>query len=111
MIIFANFYWKNSAAFTRTLACMSKYSDELFINAISNSVTFSATNASLSAYCRFTYDRSFFTRFNVGGDRNMRDALPDEDDAETASGQLCVQVSFLRVKRLLLTQRVNCSPY
>lgn len=76
---------------------MSKYSDELFINAISNSVTLSATNASLSAYCRFTYDRNFFTRFNVGN-RDVRDALPDMDDAEqteTAAGQLCVQVHFL----------------
>jgi hypothetical protein len=25
----------------------------------------------------------------------MRDALPDMDDTETASGQLCVQVTFL----------------
>ena len=97
MIISPTFHAKISAAFTRTLACMSKYSDELFINATSNSVMFSATNASLSAYCRFTFDRSFFTRFNVG-DRDMRDALPDMDDTErteTASGQLCVQVYFL----------------
>lgn len=96
-------------SFTRTLACMSKYSDELFINAISNSVTFSATNASLSAYCRFTYDRSFFTRFNIG-DRDVRDALPDMDDTErtqTASGQLCVQPLLTILKHKTLEKTLD----
>ncbi|KAF8488856.1 Rad9-domain-containing protein [Russula emetica] len=65
-------------SFTRSLVCMSKYSDELFINALPNSVSFSATNTSLSAYCRFTYERSFFTKFNVGD----RDGIPDLDDTE-----------------------------
>jgi cell cycle checkpoint control protein RAD9A len=88
---------------------MSKYSDELFINAISNSVTFSATNASLSAYCRFTYDRSFFTRFNIG-DRDVRDALPDMDDTErtqTASGQLCVQPLLTILKHKTLEKTLD----
>ncbi|KAH9175916.1 Rad9-domain-containing protein [Lactarius sanguifluus] len=88
---------------------MSKYSDELFINAISNSVTFSATNASQSAYCRFTYDRSFFTRFNVG-DRSMRDALPDMDDMEriqSASGQLCVQPLLTILKHKTLEKTLD----
>ncbi|KAH9004572.1 Rad9-domain-containing protein [Lactarius hatsudake] len=88
---------------------MSKYSDELFINAISNSVTFSATNASQSAYCRFTYDRSFFTRFNVG-DRNMRDVLPDTDDTErtqSASGQLCVQPLLTILKHKTLEKTLD----
>jgi len=68
-------------SFTRSLACMSKYSEELYINAIPNSVSFSATNTSLSAYCRFTYDRNFFTKFNVG-DRDLRDGIPELDDTE-----------------------------
>jgi hypothetical protein len=87
-------------AFTRALTCISKYSQELFINAMPNSVSFSATNASLSAYCRFTYDRSFFTKFNIG-DTNMRDGIPDLDDMEqvhTVTGQLYVQVFPLRMK-------------
>jgi hypothetical protein len=91
---FANLQGKHFPAFTRALACMSKYSEELFINAMSNSVSFSATNTSLSAYCRFTYDRNFFTKFNIG-DGNVRDRIPDIDDMEqsqTVSGQLCVQV-------------------
>jgi cell cycle checkpoint control protein RAD9A len=72
---------------------MSKYSEELYINAIPNSVSFSATNTSLSAYCRFTYDRNFFTKFNVG-DRDLRDGIPELDDTEqsqTVAGQLRVQ--------------------
>lgn len=90
---------------------MSKYSDELFINAISNSVSFSATNASLSAYCRFTYDRSFFTRLNVG-DRNTRDPLPDTDDTDsertqTAAGQLCVQPLLTILKHKTLEKTLD----
>ncbi|KAI0299267.1 Rad9-domain-containing protein [Russula brevipes] len=91
-------------SFTRALACMSKYSDELFINAMPNSVVFSATNTSLSAYSRFTYDRSFFTKFNVG-DRNTRESISELDDTEqppTVTGQLCVQplLAILRHKTL-----------
>ncbi|KAI0286020.1 Rad9-domain-containing protein [Russula aff. rugulosa BPL654] len=91
-------------SFTRSLVCMSKYSEELFINALPNSVSFSATNTSLSAYCRFTYERSFFTKFNVG-DSNLRDVIPDLDDTEqsqTVTGQLCVQplLAILKHKAL-----------
>jgi cell cycle checkpoint control protein RAD9A len=85
---------------------MSKYSEELYINAMPNSVAFSATNTSLSAYCRFTYDRNFFTKFNVG-DRDLRDGIPDLNDTEqsqTVTGQLRVQVLPLRRRMYFLTQ-------
>ena len=92
---------------------MSKYSDELYINAMRNSVAFSATNTSLSAYCRFTYDRNFFTKFNVG-DRNVRDEILDLDDTEqeqAVSGQLCVQVLPLRKEMTcFLTQQCPSQP-
>jgi len=88
--VFANLHGKHSPAFTRALACMAKYSEELFINAVSNSVSFSATNTSLSAYCRFTYDRGFFTKYNVG-EGSVRDGNPEIDDdmeqTQTVSGQ------------------------
>ncbi|KAI0306022.1 Rad9/Ddc1, partial [Multifurca ochricompacta] len=91
-------------AFTRALACMSKYSEEFFINATLNSVSFSATNASLSAYCRFTYDGNFFTKFNIR-DRGAGDGAPDLDDTDhmqTVTGQLCVQplLAILKHKNL-----------
>jgi cell cycle checkpoint control protein RAD9A len=90
---------------------MSKYSDELYINGMPNSVSFSSTNTSLSAYCRFTYDRNFFTRFNVG-DRNVRDGIPDLDTEQqpTVTGQLCVQVLPLGRKLRLLTEQVLLQP-
>ncbi len=90
---------------------MSKYSEELFINALPNSVLFSATNTSLSAYCRFTYERSFFTKFNVGD----RDGIPDLDDTEqsqTVTGQLCVQVLSSAEENVLpYSTKVYCSRY
>ncbi|KAH9975790.1 Rad9/Ddc1 [Lactifluus volemus] len=91
-------------AFTRALTCMSKYSEELFINAMPDSVSFSATNASLSAYCRFTYDRSFFAKFNIGNEI-MGEGISDLDDTEqtqTVAGQLCVQplLAILKHKSL-----------
>lgn len=114
LIILPIFHGKLSPAFTRSLVCMSKYSEELFINALPNSVSFSATNTSLSAYCRFTYERSFFTKFNVG-DRNLRDGIPDLDDTErsqTVTGQLCVQVLSSAVENVLpYSTKVYCSRY
>ena len=89
---------------------MAKYSEELFINAVSNSVSFSATNTSLSAYCRFTYDRGFFTKYNVG-EGNVGDGIPEIDDdmeqAQTVAGQLCVQVPPLRVKAYFLPYSIR----
>ncbi|KAI9464830.1 Rad9-domain-containing protein [Russula earlei] len=91
-------------SFTRALACVSKYSEDLFINAAPNSVTFSATNSSLSAHCRFTYHRPFFTKFNVR-DRGMSvgDGIRDLDEqSQTIIGQLCVQplLAILKHKNL-----------
>ncbi|KAH9967426.1 Rad9/Ddc1, partial [Russula dissimulans] len=87
--------------FTRALACMSKYSEELFINAAPNSVSFSATNTSLSAYSRFTYDSTFFTKFTVGMGDEIR-GLDDTEQSQTVVGQLHVQplVAILRHKNL-----------
>ena len=101
-------------AFTRALSCMSKYSEELFINAMPNSVSFSATNASLSAYCRFTYDRSFFAKFNIGNEV-MGEGISDLDDmeqAQTVAGQLCVQVFSSSDEKRVSSLIERChSPY
>jgi cell cycle checkpoint control protein RAD9A len=105
--VFANLHGKQSPAFTRALACMAKYSEELFINAEASSVSFSATNTSLSAYCRFTYDRGFFTKYNLG-EGSVRDGDPEIGDGmeqtQTVSGQLCVQVPPPQVKAYFPTQ-------
>ncbi|KAI0272404.1 Rad9-domain-containing protein [Gloeopeniophorella convolvens] len=96
-------------SFTRALTCMSKYSEELSIGATPDSISFSATNTSLSAYCRFSYDRSFFIRYNVG-DRSVRDAVPELDNTEqtqTVTGQLCVQPLLAILKHKTLEKTVD----
>ena len=52
--------------FSRALNYLSKYGDELSIYATSEFLSFSATNSSKSAYCRFKYDRPFFSRYRLG---------------------------------------------
>ncbi|KAJ7593908.1 Rad9-domain-containing protein [Mycena floridula] len=56
-------------SFTRALTCISKYGDEMCIYATSEDISFSATNSSKSAYCRFRYDRQFFTKYSLGVSR------------------------------------------
>lgn len=41
----------------------------------SDSLTFSATNSTFSAYCRFKYNRQFFTRFRVAADSQAEGSL------------------------------------
>ncbi|KAG5647049.1 hypothetical protein DXG03_001419 [Asterophora parasitica] len=53
------------AAFTKALTCLSKYGDELSIYATSDSLALSATNSSKSAYCRFKYERLFFSKYSI----------------------------------------------
>ncbi|KAH7927158.1 hypothetical protein BV22DRAFT_1061582 [Leucogyrophana mollusca] len=52
--------------FLRALTCLSKYGDELVIHADSNYFSLSATNSSLSAYCRFKFSKRFFSKYRVG---------------------------------------------
>ncbi|KAI0330901.1 hypothetical protein GY45DRAFT_1302015 [Cubamyces sp. BRFM 1775] len=50
---------------TRALTCLSKFGDELTIIATPETFALSATNQSMSAYGRFKYARSFFSRYRV----------------------------------------------
>lgn len=78
-------------AFTRALNCLLKYSEELTINATPQTLTLSAVNSSKSAYCRFNYDASFFSRYNVGSSV----ARPSSQVEETlpVKGQLLTKVA------------------
>ncbi|KAG5221467.1 Rad9-domain-containing protein [Salix suchowensis] len=49
-------------AFTKALHCLSKYGDDLTIHATDECLTLSTTNSSMSAYCRFKYERQFFSK-------------------------------------------------
>src|SRR5882762_4117195 len=82
------------AAFTRALTCLSKYGDDLSIYATPDVLSFSATNSSLSAYCRFRYGRQFFVKYCVG-DKNSQTELDmgDVRETRTVTGQLLTKAS------------------
>ncbi|KAG6885925.1 hypothetical protein C0993_007943, partial [Termitomyces sp. T159_Od127] len=67
--------------FTKALTCLSKYGDELSLYATPDSLSLSATNSSKSAYCRFKYEKLFFTRYGLNATNENRD-----DDFESAMG-------------------------
>ncbi|KAJ3984736.1 Rad9-domain-containing protein [Lentinula detonsa] len=52
--------------FTRALACLSRYGEELCIYASSETLSLFCTNSSKSAYCRFNFNKEFFSRYRVG---------------------------------------------
>ena len=51
-------------------------------------LSLSATNSAKSAYCRFKYDRRFFSRYKLGTSR-----VDGEDSPENVTGQLLTKVS------------------
>ncbi|KAJ4468129.1 Rad9-domain-containing protein [Lentinula aciculospora] len=52
--------------FTRALACLSRYGEELCIYASSETLSLFCTNSSKSAYCRFKFNKEFFSKYRVG---------------------------------------------
>ncbi|KAI0369203.1 hypothetical protein BV20DRAFT_1021341 [Pilatotrama ljubarskyi] len=77
---------------TRALACLSKFGEELTIIATPETFALSSTNQSLTAYGRFKYARSFFSKYRVAG-------LPSDDDLEevpTITGQIVIK-PFLQI--------------
>ncbi|KAF8972991.1 Rad9-domain-containing protein [Flammula alnicola] len=80
--------------FTKALTCLSKYGDELSIYATPEFLSLSATNSSKSAYCRFKYDRHFFSKYRLGA---PKDGWDDEiQEIENVTGQLMTK-SFLSI--------------
>lgn len=69
------------AAFTRAISCLARYGDELTICAYPDYFSFSATNSAKSAFCRFKYEKEFFSRYKVGRPRR-RDEMDEEGDIE-----------------------------
>ncbi|KAI0704254.1 Rad9-domain-containing protein [Cytidiella melzeri] len=49
----------------KALTCLAKYGEDVVMYTTSESLTFSATNMTASAYCRFKYNRPFFSRFHA----------------------------------------------
>src|SRR6267154_891796 len=75
-------------AFIRALICLSRYGDDVVIYADSEHLSLSATNSSLSAYCRFKYGRRFFSRYK------FRDGVA-RDGIDDVKGQLLAKVCLL----------------
>ncbi|KAJ7188321.1 Rad9-domain-containing protein [Mycena filopes] len=80
--------------FTRALACLSRYGEDLAIYATPDSISLSTTNSSKSAYSRFKYGRQFFSKYSVGGARSNT----EEDEEVAVTGQLLTK-SLLSILR------------
>ncbi|PPQ84592.1 hypothetical protein CVT25_015795 [Psilocybe cyanescens] len=82
-------------ALTRALTCLSKYGDELSVYATSDFLSLSSTNSSKSAYCRFKYERQFFSRYKLtASDENVLGS--EAEDNQNVTGQLMTK-SFLSI--------------
>ncbi|KDR75080.1 hypothetical protein GALMADRAFT_69752 [Galerina marginata CBS 339.88] len=82
---------------TRALTCLSKYGDELSIYATPEFLSLSSTNSSKSAYCRFKYERQFFSRYRLGTSASGNHDWENEvDESQNVTGQLMTK-SFLSI--------------
>ncbi|KXN90855.1 Cell cycle checkpoint control protein RAD9A [Leucoagaricus sp. SymC.cos] len=79
-----------SPAFTRAINCLAKYGDELTICAYPDCFSLSSTNSAKSAYCRFKYEKEFFSRYRVGKPRRREELneMDESEDVQLAKGQL-----------------------
>ncbi|KAJ3552577.1 hypothetical protein NM688_g4080 [Phlebia brevispora] len=68
---------------TRALTCMSKFGDDVTLVATSDKLMLSTTNSSMSAFCRFKFDRDFFSRYKC-----TNEPLQPLDDDMRVMGQL-----------------------
>ncbi len=74
---------------TRALTCLSKFGEEVILVATPETLALSSTNSSNSAYGRFKYPRSFFSKYRVDA------ALVDDDGGTVSiSGQIATKVRF-----------------
>ena len=83
-----------SAAFTRAVNCLARYGDELVICAYPDYFSLSTTNSAKSAYCRFKYEKEFFSRYKAG----KRRSEINEDDlngVQMVTAQLLTKVAIL----------------
>ncbi|KAF4567626.1 hypothetical protein EYR40_006627 [Pleurotus pulmonarius] len=83
--------------FTKALHCLSKYGDDLTMHATDECLTLSTTNSSMSAYCRFKYERQFFNKYTLGSHGST---FGETQGATNVTGQLLTKslLSILRHK-------------
>ncbi|RDB24994.1 Cell cycle checkpoint control protein RAD9A [Hypsizygus marmoreus] len=94
--------------FTKALTCLSKYGDELSIYATPDSLSLSATNASKSAYCRFKYEKLFFSKYNLSETPSSGDAWATEfEDMMSVTGQLMTKSLLYILKHRTVEKTVE----
>lgn len=93
-------------AFTKALACVAKYGDEMLIHSKVDSLVLTSMNQAKSAFCSFTFNRAFFQKYAVQPVNSQdRTAGPSRSnirsknnmDSEVLRCQLQTKVNFLRV--------------
>ncbi|CAE6442119.1 unnamed protein product [Rhizoctonia solani] len=85
--------------FTKGLACIARYGDELCLHATPEILTLCATNAAKSAYCGMKFAPEFFDTYHVGGTADALEMAPEGEEV-TVRGQLQAKtlLSILRHK-------------
>ncbi|CAE6427862.1 unnamed protein product [Rhizoctonia solani] len=86
--------------FTKGLACMARYGDELCLHATPEILTICTTNAAKSAYCGMKFAPEFFDAYHVGGAKDPLQMTLEGGEEVTVRGQLLVKtlLSILRHK-------------
>ncbi|KAB5595456.1 Rad9 protein [Ceratobasidium theobromae] len=86
--------------FTKGLACIARYGDELCLHATPEQLTLCATNAAKTAYCGIKFLPEFFDTYRVGTSMDTFGEDPDSGEELTVRGQLLVKtlLSVLRHK-------------
>ncbi|KAH7888735.1 Rad9-domain-containing protein [Phlebopus sp. FC_14] len=93
--------------FIKALVCLSRYGDDLVIHADKDHLSLSATNSSLSAYCRFRYGRRFFSRYRVGHAHHGHDMVRDTAGDEDVKGQLLAKTLLSVMKHRNIEKTVE----
>ncbi|KAJ3512262.1 hypothetical protein NLJ89_g3623 [Agrocybe chaxingu] len=95
-------------AFTKALTCLSRYGEELSIYATPEFLSFSATNSSKSAYCRFKYEKQFFSRYRLGVGLTTRDEWDNEvEEIRNVTGQLLAKALLSILKHRTVEKSVE----
>ncbi|KAK0461319.1 Rad9-domain-containing protein [Desarmillaria tabescens] len=90
--------------FTKALTCISRYGDELTLNATPECLSLSATNSSKSAYCRFKYESQFFQKYKIGSLDSLAD---DIEEVTQVTGQLLTKLLLSILKHRTVEKTVE----
>ncbi|THH32490.1 hypothetical protein EUX98_g1666 [Antrodiella citrinella] len=88
---------------TKALTCLSKYGDDLILQATPERLLLHTTNSSSTAYGRFVYRNQFFTRFKVGNSA----VGDDPEEVESVDGQLSIKALLSILKHRTVEKSVH----